>query len=83
MDKINEGTREYFKPDDGETDPFRNTRWPIFFGTLTIMGFAMTNFPDTVVTRPHPTFWRLFMGALVGYAIFMTIILLLPKHEAR
>mmetsp|Transcript_13197 Transcript_13197/g.22381 ORF Transcript_13197/g.22381 Transcript_13197/m.22381 type:complete len:336 (-) Transcript_13197:248-1255(-) len=43
----------------------------------------MTQFPDSVVRRPHPIFWRIVMGAMLGYAMFMTVVLILPIDKAR
>ena len=82
-DWLKEATREYFAPDDDRPDPFENTRFAIFFGFFTLLGFALTQFPDSYVRRPHPVVWRIFLGAELGYAMFMTMILVLPKHEAR
>lgn len=39
--------------------------------------------PNTIMTRPHPIFWRALMAVLILYALFMTYILLLPVDMAR
>lgn len=51
--------------------------------SLTLLAFASTQFPDSIIKRPHPVFWRVIMGLLLGYSIFMTFVFLLPIPEAR
>mgnify|MGYP001032615364 CR=1 FL=1 len=73
-DKLVEKTDHFFK-DENNADVFRNYRWPVFFGMITIIGFAVTQFPDTIIRRPHPIFWRVVLGLLLSYATFMTVVL--------
>jgi len=77
-----EKTDSYFK-DDKNPDVFRNYRWPVFFGMITIVGFAVTQFPDTIIRRPHPIFWRFLLGLFLCYATFMTVVLLCNRDDAR
>lgn len=83
LDYLRESTKEYFKTADGREDPFEETRFPVLFASIALLGFAITQFPGSYILRPHPAFWRLFMGLQLGYAIFMTLIFLLPKKQAR
>jgi phosphatidylserine synthase 2 len=54
------------------------------FGTLfAFLCFAAIYFPNTLMVRPHPIFWRLVLGAMVAYGMFLTYLLLLPIDEAR
>lgn len=82
MGNITLDTKSYFEDPNNE-DIFANYRWPLFFAFFTLIGFAITQFPDTLVRRPHPIFWRVIMGLLLGYSMFMTLVLLLPIDEAR
>ena len=81
-DSIKDSMKNYYF-DPKNPDVFENYRWPVFFAYLTLIAFASTNFPDTMVRRPHPAFWRIVLGLLLGYSLFMTFILLLPRDEAR
>jgi len=77
---------EYFKPyfyDAKNPDVFEKFRWPIFFSFFTIIGFACCHFPDSIIKRPAPIFWRFLMGILLSYSTFMTLVLILPRDEAR
>jgi hypothetical protein len=66
----------YYDPKN--PDIFENFRWPIFCGFITLLAFASTQFPDSIIKRPLPVFWRIIMGALVGYSMFMTFIFTVP-----
>jgi phosphatidylserine synthase 2 len=80
--KLKEWTKDYYA-DEKNPDVFENVRWPLFFAFTSLIAFAMTHFPDTMIKRPHPVFWRLFLGLLSGYSVFMTFVLILPLNEAR
>jgi hypothetical protein len=81
-EKMKDMTKEYYY-DPKNPDVFEDYRWPLFFAFISLLGFAATNFPDTLIRRPHPIFWRLIMGLLLSYSVFMTFILLLPLDKAR
>jgi len=77
---------EYFKPyfhDAQNPDVFEKFRWPIAFSFSTVIGFACCHFPDSIIKRPAPIFWRFLMGILLSYSAFMTLVLILPRDEAR
>ena len=77
---------EYMRPyfyDANNPDVFEKFRWPLAFSTATIIGFASTHFPDSIIKRPTPVFWRFLMGVLLTYSTFMTLVLVLPRDEAR
>ena len=81
-DALRESTKEYYR-DPENPDVFEHFRWPIFFAFLSLVGFAMTHFPDTLIKRPHPAFWRIVLGLLASYCLFMTFVLILPLKDAR
>jgi len=81
-DQLKESTKEYFH-DPENPDIFEDIRWPIFGACMTLTGFSVTHFPDTIIKRPHPMFWRFVLGALLGYSVFMSCILILPVDLAR
>jgi hypothetical protein len=76
-EKLTEATKAYYY-DPKNPDVFENFRWPLFFAFMSLLGFAMTQFPDTMIKRPHPVFWRFVMGLMCAYSVFMTLILVLP-----
>jgi phosphatidylserine synthase 2 len=45
--------------------------------------FASTQYPDTLIKRPHPVFWRVLLGVLSIYSLFMVYLLFQPLDEAR
>eukprot|EP01022_Parablepharisma_sp_SALTPOND_P014347 TRINITY_DN1940_c0_g1_i1.p2 TRINITY_DN1940_c0_g1~~TRINITY_DN1940_c0_g1_i1.p2 ORF type:complete len:539 (-),score=20.74 TRINITY_DN1940_c0_g1_i1:1139-2755(-) len=45
--------------------------------------YAAIYFPDTVLNRPHPVFWRLIQGACCLYLLFVIFILFLDLDTAR
>lgn len=47
------------------------------------MAFASVHYPDTLIKRPHPIFWRMLLAALSLYAMFLVYILLQPLNEGR
>jgi phosphatidylserine synthase 2 len=44
-------------------------------GVFIFLAFASIQYPDTLIRRPHPVFWRIFMGALSLYILFLTYLL--------
>lgn len=45
--------------------------------------FAMIHYPNTLMIRPHPIFWRAILGLFSLYAMFITFLFMLPRDEAR
>jgi phosphatidylserine synthase 2 len=45
--------------------------------------FASIHFPNTLIVRPHPIFWRVILGAFSLYAMLMTYLFLLPLEELQ
>jgi phosphatidylserine synthase 2 len=45
--------------------------------------FASVQYPDTLIKRPHPVFWRVLLGLLSIYNLFMVFLLFQPLNEAR
>lgn len=43
------------------------------------LAFASIYFPNTLMVRPHPIFWRLVLAVFFAYSMGMTYLLLLPK----
>ena len=82
LDELKIKTRPYFH-DPENPDVLEDYRWPFFFCLLTIFAFAATHFPDSMIKRPHPVFWRVILGMMVTYTTFMTFLLLLPVDNAR
>lgn len=81
-EKLKEMTKDYYH-DPKNPDVFEKVRWPLFFSFISLIGFGMTQFPDTMIKRPHPVFWRFIMALLVAYSVFMTFVLILPLDDAR
>jgi membrane associated rhomboid family serine protease len=44
-------------------------------GIVGFVAFASIHYPDTIIKRPHPIFWRVLLGILSLYAFFMTYVL--------
>jgi membrane associated rhomboid family serine protease len=44
-------------------------------GILGFVAFASIHYPDTLIKRPHPIFWRVLLCILSLYAFFMTYIM--------
>ena len=81
-DDMKTRSKSYFY-DEKNPDVFENFRWPILVCSLAIIGFGSTHFPDSWIKRPHPAFWRTLLGVFLCYALFMTLVFLLPLNEAR
>jgi phosphatidylserine synthase 2 len=82
LDSLKLKTKAYFY-DPLNPDVFEDYRWPLFFAFFSIIAFAVTQFPDSIIRRPHPVFWRVFLGLMLSYSCFMTLVLLLPTDKAR
>lgn len=53
-------------------------------GTFAVyLVFASIYFPNTLLVRPHPAFWRVVLALMLALGMFETYILLLPRDEAR
>jgi phosphatidylserine synthase 2 len=50
---------------------------------LGFIAFASVHFPDTLITRPHPIFWRALLGVLSLYMMFLIYLLFIPLNEGR
>jgi len=50
---------------------------------LAFVAFGSIHLPNTMMTRPHPLFWRALLAAFALYGFFMTYIFLLPADQAR
>ena len=53
------------------------------FSVISFLAFASVQFPDTLIKRPHPVFWRVLLGGMTLYTLFMVFILLQPLDDAR
>lgn len=42
---------------------------------LSFIAFATVHYPDTLIKRPHPVFWRALLGGMTLYTLFMVYIL--------
>ena len=47
------------------------------------VAFGSIHLPNTIMTRPHPVFWRALLACFVLYSMFMTYLLLIPVYNAR
>lgn len=45
--------------------------------------FASIHYPNTIMVRPHPIFWRTILGLFSLYAMMMTYLFLLPLEEVQ
>lgn len=50
---------------------------------VAFLAFASVHFPDTLIKRPHPIFWRALLGILSLYLLILTYLLFLPLNEGR
>ena len=50
---------------------------------MAFLAFATIYYPDTIIKRPHPIFWRALLGILSLYLMFMTFLFLIPLNPAR
>ncbi len=41
------------------------------------------HFPDTLIKRPHPIFWRIVLGLGTLYLLFLTYLFFQPLKEGR
>lgn len=48
-----------------------------------LFAFASVQFPDTLIKRPHPIFWRIALATISIYSMFMTYVLFQPLDDAR
>lgn len=42
---------------------------------FTFLAYATMQYPDTLIKRPHPVFWRGLLGILSLYGMFLVYIL--------
>lgn len=47
------------------------------------MCFAAIHYPNTLMVRPHPIFWRVWLGLFSLYAMGCTYLFFLPVDEVR
>jgi phosphatidylserine synthase 2 len=47
------------------------------------MAFASAYYPDTLIKRPHPIFWRMLLGVLSLYLMFMIYLFFQPLTQGR
>lgn len=47
------------------------------------LAFASIYYPDTLIKRPHPIFWRMLLGVLSFYMMCMIYLFFLPLNEGR
>lgn len=74
---------EKFQPNANHVLHTIEQRGAIFGTFFAFLCFAAIYFPNTLMVRPHPIFWRLILGCMVAYAMFLTYMLLLPLDQAR
>ncbi len=55
----------------------------IIAGIFAFVAFASVQYPDTLIKRPHPVFWRVLLGLLSIYNLFMVYLLFQPLKEGR
>ena len=61
----------------------RKSRGAIFGTVFAFLCFAAIHFPNTIMIRPHPIFWRVILGLFTLYGMFMTYLFLLPLEEVQ
>lgn len=50
---------------------------------IAFTGFASIHYPNTIMVRPHPIFWRAIMGLFTVYAMVLTYLFLMDVDEVR
>lgn len=50
---------------------------------LAFICFAATHYPNTLMVRPHPIFWRVWLGLFSLYAMGITYLFFLSLDEVR
>ena len=51
--------------------------------SFAFVAFGSIHLPNTIMSRPHPIFWRALMAVFILYAMFITYLFLLPTEQAR
>lgn len=70
-------------PPSGNIIGSPKSRGAIFGTVFAFLCFAAIHYPNTIMVRPHPIFWRVLLGLFSLYAMFMTYLLLLPLDEVQ
>ena len=60
-----------------------NTRGAAVLTVFAFVCFASIHYPNTIMVRPHPLFWRAILGLFSLYGMFMTYLFMLPVDEVR
>ncbi len=60
-----------------------NYKMGIFGCVICICVFGSLFFPDSLLRRPHPIFWRLIMSITILYLLFITFMLFQTRDDAR
>jgi len=68
-------------PQSSEIIGSPKSRGAIFGTVFAYLCFASIHFPNTIMIRPHPIFWRIILGLFSLYGMFMTYLFLLPLSE--
>jgi len=58
-------------------------RGAVIGAVLMFLAFASIHFPNTLIIRPHPIFWRVLLGIFSLYAMFITYLLLLRLEDVQ
>lgn len=53
------------------------------FAFIGFMAFSASFYPDTIINRPHPIFWRMLLGIVSLYLMFISFLFFLPVSEGR
>jgi len=71
-------------PLETETENLKSaSKVSLVFAISAYIVFAATQFPDTFIKRPHSVFWRVVMGLMSLYLLFLTYLLFLPLNDGR
>lgn len=81
---INWAARVLFPLEEPETEHKGTTyRIALLVACVVFLGFACLQYPDTIIKRPHPVFWRFLLGIISIYCAVLGLLLCLPLNSGR
>lgn len=59
------------------------SRGALLGSTFAFLCFAAIHYPNTIIIRPHPIFWRVILALFSLYGAMMTYLFLLPLDQVQ
>ena len=73
----------FFVPIPKISEEFYSQRLAVIAGSFALVAFALVHYPDSLLVRPHPIFWRFILGASTAYMMIVIYLLFLDLDSAR